>query len=161
MRPVRLTTAAAAVIGMTLSAVLLAAVCVTRTDSEQYPDLGTGLWWAVTTITTVGYGDVVPSSPKGRLVGSILMFVGIACVALLTAIATSAIVAVEVRSEEKVIERDEVEILVELRALRKRLTMLEHDIHTSAPPQTDSRASQSCDGSPEAGKRRPEPSTWR
>ncbi|HYJ68836.1 MAG TPA: potassium channel family protein [Nocardioidaceae bacterium] len=134
LRPVRLFTAAAAAIGVTLSAVLLAALCVTRTDPERYPDFGTGLWWAVTTITTVGYGDVVPSSPEGRLTGSILMFVGIACVALLTAIATSAIVAVEVRSEEEAIESDELEILDELRMLNQRLDRLERAIRTTPPP---------------------------
>ena len=106
--PVRLPTAASAVVGTTLSAVFPAGFTVIRTDPEQFRDLGVGLWWAIATITTVGYGDVVPTSTEGRLVGSALMFAGIACLALLTAIAASAIVAVKVRSEEEVIERDEV-----------------------------------------------------
>lgn len=41
------------------------------------------MWWAAATITTVGYGDVVPVTGPGRLVGVGLMFVGIACVAIL------------------------------------------------------------------------------
>jgi voltage-gated potassium channel len=126
--PIRLSTAASAVVGTTLSAVFLAGFTVTRTDPEQFPDLGVGLWWAIATITTVGYGDVVPTSTEGRLVGSVLMFAGIACLALLTAIAASAIVAVEVRSEEEVIERDEVEILGTLRELSQRLERLEQDL---------------------------------
>ncbi|MGH3483697.1 MAG: potassium channel family protein [Nocardioidaceae bacterium] len=128
--PIRLSTAASVVVGTTLSAVFLAGFAVTRTDPEQFPDLGVGLWWAIATITTVGYGDVVPYSTEGRLVGSVLMFGGIACLALLTAIAASAIVAVEVRSEEEVIERDELEILGVLRELNQRLERLEQDVQS-------------------------------
>lgn len=98
------------VASVTLSVVVTAALLVTRTDPDRYPDLGTGLWWAVTTITTVGYGDVVPMSIAGRLVGSVLMFVGIGSIAFLTAVAASAIVVGEVAEEEQEIEREEREI---------------------------------------------------
>ncbi len=40
--------------------------------------LGLGLWWAIVTITTVGYGDVVPRTVPGRLVGVCLMISGLA-----------------------------------------------------------------------------------
>jgi voltage-gated potassium channel len=79
-------------ITITRCAVLVAAAAVTYTDPEQFPHLGVGLWWAAATVTTVGYGDVVPSSPGGRLIGGLLMFLGIASLALLTAIVASAIV---------------------------------------------------------------------
>jgi voltage-gated potassium channel len=87
--------------------VLIAAALVTRTDPDRYPDLGTALWWAATTITTVGYGDVVPASGAGRLVAAVLMFAGIGSFAFLTAIAASAIVVGEVGEEEREIEREE------------------------------------------------------
>ena len=61
--------ALALVATVTAVVVLVAAAVVTRTDPDRYPDFGTGLWWAVSTITTVGYGDVVPASPAGRLLG--------------------------------------------------------------------------------------------
>ncbi len=83
------------------------------------------LWWASATVTTVGYGDVVPSSSGGRLIGGVLLFLGIASLALLTAIAASAIVVGEVRSEEREIEREEAEILSELRNLGSRMSRLE------------------------------------
>lgn len=76
-------------------------------------------------MTTVGYGDVVPSSSGGRLIGGVLLFLGIASLALLTAIAASAIVVGEVRSEEREIEREEAEILSELRNLGSRMSRLE------------------------------------
>lgn len=43
-----------------------------------------GVWFAVETVTTVGYGDIVPSTSAGRVVAMIIMFVGIGFVALLT-----------------------------------------------------------------------------
>ena len=112
-------------ITITSCAIMAAAAAVTYTDPEPFPHLGVGLWWAAATVTTVGYGDVVPSSPGGRLIGAVLMFLGIASLALLTAIAASAIVVGEVRSEEREIEKEETEILSELRKLTSRISRLE------------------------------------
>jgi voltage-gated potassium channel len=49
---------------------------------QTYPD---ALWWAVSTITTVGYGDVYPKTPAGRGVAVVLMLVGISLFGLVTA----------------------------------------------------------------------------
>jgi voltage-gated potassium channel len=87
--------------------VFTGAALVTRTDPDRYPDFGTAIWWAATTITTVGYGDVVPATGAGRLVASVLMFAGIGSFAFLTAVAASAIVVGEVGEEEREIEREE------------------------------------------------------
>ena len=35
-------------------------------DREEYPDVGIGMWWALQTVTTVGYGDVTPTHVAGR-----------------------------------------------------------------------------------------------
>lgn len=48
-------------------------------------DYGTALWWAMQTVTTVGYGDEVPTTPEGRGVAVLLMVVGIAFFSWLTA----------------------------------------------------------------------------
>ena len=117
--------ASALSITITSCAIVAAAAAVTYTDPDQFPHLGVGLWWAAATVTTVGYGDVVPSSPGGRLIGGVVMFLGIASLALLTAIAASAIVVGEVRSEEREIEKEETEILSELRKLTSRISRLE------------------------------------
>jgi voltage-gated potassium channel len=48
-------------------------------------DVPTGLWWAVTTMTTVGYGDTFPVSPEGRAIGVLLMLLGIGLFGVVTA----------------------------------------------------------------------------
>src|SRR5262245_1841329 len=56
---------------------------------EGFPTIGRGLWWAVQTVTTVGYGDAVPSTVFGRFVASFVMLTGIALIAVLTAVVTA------------------------------------------------------------------------
>ena len=61
-------------------------------DDKNFPSLGLAIWWALQTVTTVGYGDVVPTSNAGRVVGGIEMVFGIAVVSLLTAAVTSTVI---------------------------------------------------------------------
>ena len=51
------------------------------------------LWWGITTMTTVGYGDIVPQTPEGRIAASALMLLGIGLFSAVTAIITSFLVA--------------------------------------------------------------------
>ena len=48
-------------------------------------NFGDGLWWAITTVTTVGYGDRYPTTTEGRFLAVLLMFVGISLVGVITA----------------------------------------------------------------------------
>ena len=48
-------------------------------------NFGDGLWWALVTMTTVGYGDIVPITPLGRLIGAVLMITGIGTLGISTA----------------------------------------------------------------------------
>ena len=78
-------------------------------DSEDFPSFGLALWWAVSTVTTVGYGDVVPVQPVGRAVAAGLMVVGFSSLSLLAGIIASALIARRTRSES--VERDALEAL--------------------------------------------------
>jgi voltage-gated potassium channel Kch len=66
---------------------------MTTIDQENFTTIGQGLWWAVQTVTTVGYGDAVPTTVAGRLVAAVVMLVGLAFLAVITAAVTSAFVA--------------------------------------------------------------------
>lgn len=92
-----------------------------------------GVWWAVTTMTTVGYGDLYPRTDGGRFIAMGVMLVGIGFVAILTAALAERFLARQVHEEaEKVagevtqeVEHAEVGVLDELRAITTRLHELE------------------------------------
>lgn len=56
------------------------------TESETFPDIFVGVWWAVVTMTTVGYGDTVPKSPAGYITGAITSMSGLLIIAMPVAI---------------------------------------------------------------------------
>lgn len=61
-------------------------------DRDDFPTLGLALWWSVQTVTTVGYGDAVPTNPGGRFLATGLMIIGFASLSLLTGIIASLLV---------------------------------------------------------------------
>jgi voltage-gated potassium channel Kch len=70
-----------------------AGLLMTVADRENFPSIGSGLWWAVQTVTTVGYGDHVPANVAGRLVAALVMLVGIGFLTVITAAITSTFVS--------------------------------------------------------------------
>ena len=70
-----------------------AGTLMTLIDHEQFPSIGSGLWWAAQTVTTVGYGDNVPVSFAGRLLAVAVMLLGIGFLTVITAAITSTFVA--------------------------------------------------------------------
>ena len=105
----------ATVIIIILSGVLMAAID---------PAIGTpwdGIWWAWVTIATVGYGDVVPISPAGRALASIIILFGMGLFAMITASFAAFFIR---QDEEKIIAAEQVG-LHHIRAVEHRLTVLE------------------------------------
>ena len=85
---------AAEVIAVTTTVITVAAaLLMTVVDRENFPSIGSGLWWAVQTVTTVGYGDDVPTTVGGRLVAATVMLFGIGFLTVITASITSTFVA--------------------------------------------------------------------
>ena len=58
----------------------------------EFSSFGLALWWAVQTVTTVGYGDHVPSTKEGQIVGAMIMIAGIGFLTVFTATITAAFV---------------------------------------------------------------------
>jgi voltage-gated potassium channel len=73
----------------TVSVTIVGGIVIHFTDSQRFPDIGEGLWWAIQTVTTVGYGDIVPRSTAGRLVATLVMLFGIGFLTVITASITS------------------------------------------------------------------------
>lgn len=79
-----------------------------------------GLWWALVTVTTVGYGDVVPTSYWGRAIGAILILIGFGLLSLLTAALSAFMIATD---EE--LDNNEILILNKLDHITDRLNAIE------------------------------------
>jgi voltage-gated potassium channel len=95
-------------------------------DRDEFPTLGSGMWWALQTITTVGYGDHVPADVGGRVIAGVVMVTGIGFLSVVTASISAAFVESARRrrgrnSDELVLERlERIErALEELKATRR------------------------------------------
>ena len=74
---------------------VLSGFVVTLVDKKDFPTFGIGVWWAIVTLGTVGYGDVVPHTAWGRVVGSVVIVIGVTFLSFLIATVTSYFVAAE------------------------------------------------------------------
>ncbi|HWW91092.1 MAG TPA: potassium channel family protein [Solirubrobacteraceae bacterium] len=88
-KPLTAGRAAGIIVSITVSVTIIGGVLMHFTDKKSFPNIGDGFWWAVQTITTVGYGDIVPTSTAGRFVASVVMLVGIGFLTVITASITS------------------------------------------------------------------------
>ena len=90
--PLSVRNAMAVIIAATVVSVTVGGALITVVDPEEFPSLGKGLWWALQTVTTVGYGDVTPENTAGRLVAALFLLEAIAFVTIVTAVITSGFV---------------------------------------------------------------------
>ena len=107
-----------------LATMLLAALVVHLLSPNAFATFGDEMWWAAQTVTTVGYGDVVPATSGGRVIGGIVMFVSVATVSLVTAVVTAGFVAYQQRRLSGETERHE-ELRDALHRIEGRLEALE------------------------------------
>ena len=128
----RIVNARSLTIGLAVTFVLLAfvgAIVMRIVDHHNFPSLGLAVWWALQTVTTVGYGDIVPTTTAGRVIGGIEMVLGISFIAFITAGVTSAVIqrgqagaAEENRAET---ERNTQTIIDAMTETRKAITELD------------------------------------
>lgn len=76
-------------------------VVETEAQPDKFPDIPSAMWWGVATLTTVGYGDVFPITPLGKLLGGFIAFLGIGMFALPTGILASGFAEEIKRRHEK------------------------------------------------------------
>jgi voltage-gated potassium channel len=97
-------------------------------DPDTFGNIWLGMWWATQTVTTVGYGDVVPDEAAGQFVATVLMIGGLSLFAVVTGVITSAFVARaqaagrEERADQLVTKLDQISSEVE--ALRSEVSRL-------------------------------------
>jgi voltage-gated potassium channel len=96
-------------------------------DPKTFDNVWLGMWWAIQTVTTVGYGDVVPGSTGGKVIAGFMMLGGLSLFAVVTGAITSAFVAQaqgQMGGGDRVIQKLD-EVTAELEAMRADLARLE------------------------------------
>jgi voltage-gated potassium channel len=97
--PPSVRTAARVIVVATAVVVVVGGVLMRFLDHDEYSSVWVGMWWALQTVTTVGYGDVTPQHVSGRIVATFVMLEGIAALTIIIAAITSTFVA---RAEREV-----------------------------------------------------------
>ncbi len=103
----------------------ITAAVLERLIDPAFETFPRALWFTVTTVSTVGYGDIVPETGAGRVVAAVLMLTGLALIPLLTSVTVSILVAKRSREAREEELRDLSTILDRLDGLDRRLEGLE------------------------------------
>jgi voltage-gated potassium channel len=111
-----------------IALVLIAGGLERLVEPSKFTSLGLAYWWAVQTVTTVGYGDIVPRSVGGRVVAGALMLVGIALIPTLTSVTISALIAKRSRQSDEEERRTREETTAALLRIEQRLEKLERGL---------------------------------
>jgi voltage-gated potassium channel len=125
-------------LGTTLTMVL-SSICILWVETAERSNIKTGadaLWWSLTTITTVGYGDHFPVTVHGRIIAAVLMALGISLYATCTAFISSKIMELSAKPAVKTSEPNPPtqEVLHELQQLRKELAELRAQLALEKKP---------------------------
>jgi voltage-gated potassium channel Kch len=127
--PPSVRTAARVIVTATAVVVVGGGVLMRVLDHDEYPNIWVGMWWALQTVTTVGYGDVTPRNPSGRIIAAFVMLEGIAFLTIVVAAITSTFVARAAKEGEvaQAADEDAAEVRIEARldGIEQRLDRLE------------------------------------
>lgn len=124
--------AAYIIIVLWFAAVVIWGVFEHLVDDQTFPTVWLGMWWALQTVTTVGYGDVVPQNDAGRAFATVLMLGGLAFLSVVTATITSSFVAR--RQAELQLAGDD-PVMEHLEALHERLEGIESELRRLGRPE--------------------------
>jgi voltage-gated potassium channel len=128
--------AARVIVTATAVVVVAGGVLMRVLDGDEYPNIWVGMWWALQTVTTVGYGDVTPHRVSGRIIAAFVMLEGIAFLTIIVAAITSTFVAraAKERDVAQSADEDAAEVRIEARldSIEQRLDRLERLIRKDA-----------------------------
>lgn len=113
------------IIGIAIALVLIAGLLARLVEPKTFDSIGLAYWWAVVTVTTVGYGDVVPETPQGRVLGAMLMLTGLSLIPTLTSVIVSTLLYKSRKTDQDRIEQLENEQALTLARIEERLERIE------------------------------------
>jgi voltage-gated potassium channel len=103
------------------------ALAVRFLSPHSFSSFGNALWWSAATVTTIGYGDVVPSTSGGRVIAVFVMFASVATISFTTAVVTATFVAYHQRRLGHDAERER-ELHEALGRIEERLETIERKL---------------------------------
>jgi voltage-gated potassium channel len=113
------------IVAVAVLLVLIGGAVARLVEPDTFTSLGLAYWWAITTVTTVGYGDVVPEDPAGRIVGALLMLTGLSLIPTLTSVVVSTLISKRSRAETEALRGELLESTATLRRIEERLARME------------------------------------
>jgi voltage-gated potassium channel len=131
------------VCGFWALAVVVFGIVERLVDPKSFHSIWLGMWWAIETVTTVGYGDIIPDQTAGKVIAGFLMLGGLSLISVLTAVITSGFVAIaqerrRASGEDPIGQRLD-EIAAELRAVGARLDRLAPPTDLEGPTAPEPR----------------------
>jgi voltage-gated potassium channel len=114
--------AATIIAGFTVAITVAGGVLERFLDHREFHTVGKGLWFALQTVTTVGYGDVTPRLREGRIIAAVIMLAGIGFLAVITASVTATLVE---SSRRRFAASAEVDVAQRLMEVNERLSRIE------------------------------------
>ena len=128
-------------------AVVLFGVLERIVDPKTFHSVWMGMWWGIETVTTVGYGDIVPDQTAGKLIAGVLMLGGLSLLAIVTAAITSGFVS-RAQASGRLAGEDPVmhkldELTLQLQAVKADLDHLRARTDATAP-QIDATTPQAA-----------------
>lgn len=89
---------------------------------EEFSSIPAAMWWAVITVTTVGYGNIIPATPLGQILASVMILAGVLLLALPSAILAAGFMEERQKDHEKsgsLLSANEIELLERLAVLKE------------------------------------------
>jgi voltage-gated potassium channel len=124
--------AAAIIAGVTLVIAVAGGILERFLDHREFQTIGKGLWFALQTVTTVGYGDVTPARSSGRFIAAVIMLAGIGFLAVITASVTATLI----EASRRRFAGAEADITQRLEEVGERLTRIETALDRLTPPKS-------------------------
>lgn len=126
-----------AIASATMVVTVACGIVIRVVDPADFDSVGQGMWWAVQTVTTVGYGDIVPAHTGGRVIGAVLMLSGIGFLTVVTAVVTAAFLETVRR---RMGDPGQTELLAKLDDVSARLQALESALRREYAAQRKPRS---------------------
>lgn len=125
--------AAVIIAGFTVAITVAGGFLIRLLDHREYHTVGKGLWFALQTVTTVGYGDATPTQQSGRIIATAVMLAGIGFLAVITASVTASLIE---NSRRRLVRQSDAGVTERLQEVSERLARIEARLDQTAPPRS-------------------------